>query len=317
MSNSQKAAAAEPSLEPATLLPTALAPPFVLSAAASYAGFTPQPPAYEPAAAATFLAAFRPRLDAIAPADLLIPRLDIRAASLAALGVYTFVAQAPGVLARFQKQATIGEFDIANVEGLKAVSFLVFFTHAQAEAAGAFATDAKVPASLMQEAIEVEGRMQELCEYKFKRDPKIAPLLALLRPGSGYRDIAGDLLGYANIYVTNPKEVASETTNYVATDVADARRIAGDILAHLSAAMSPKAREAYELMQRVWTLLVQIYFEVQEVGMCLLRRDPKRDERFPSLYAAGKSGRPKKKKKKDEAALATPDDDEMPGPLLT
>ena len=315
MSNPKKKASPGPSLEPSTALPTALAPPIVLSAAASYAGFTPKPPAYDPAAAAAFLAAFRPRLDAIAAADLLVPRLDIRAAALAALGVYAFVAQAPGVLARFQKQATIGEFDIASVEGLKAASFLVFLTHAQAEAAGAFATDAKVPARLMQEAIEVEARMQELCEYKFKRDPKIAPLLALLRPGSGYRDIAGDLLGYADIYVKKPKEVASETTNYLATDVADARRIAGDILAHLSAAMSPKAREAYELMQRVWTLLVQIYFEVQEVGTCLLRRDPKRDEWFPSLYAAGKTGRPRKKKK-DEAPEAAPNDEDPPEPLM-
>ncbi len=306
MSKPQKTPSPTPIHNPSTPKPTALAPPIVLSAAASYAGITPKPPSYDPAVAATYLTTFRPRVDAIQAADLLVPRLDIRAAALAALGVYAFVTQVEPLHARFQKQSTIGEFDIESIEGLKAASFLVFLTHAQAEAAGAFATDVKVPATLMQEGIEVEARMQELCEYKFKRDPKIAPLLALLRPGSGYRDLAGDLLGYADIYVMRPKQVASDETNYRSTDVADARRIAGDILAHLAAAMTPKAKEAYELMQRAWTLLVQTYFEVQEVGTCLLRRDPKRDEWFPSLYAAGKSGRPRKKK--DGAADEAPTD---------
>lgn len=312
MSKLKKTASAGPALEPSTIKPTGLAPSIVLSAAASYAGITPKPPAYDPAAAASFLVAFRSRLDAIQAADLLVPRLDIRAAALAALGVYAFVTQVAPLHARFQKQDSIGEFDIASIEGLKAASFLVFFTHAQAEAAGAFATDTKVPADLMQEGLEVEARMQELCEYKFKRDTRIAPLLALLRPGSGYRDLAGDLLGYADIYVMRPKQVASDETNYRATDVADARRIAGEIMAHLAAAMTPKAREAYELMQRAWTLLVQTYFEVQEVGTCLLRRDPKRDEWFPSLYAAGRSGRPRKKK--GEAADGAAKDGETETP---
>jgi hypothetical protein len=76
-----------PALETSTTKPAAITPPVVMSAAASYAGITPKPPAYDPDAAAIFLKAFRPRLDAIASADLLVPRLDIRAAGLAALGV--------------------------------------------------------------------------------------------------------------------------------------------------------------------------------------------------------------------------------------
>jgi hypothetical protein len=306
MSTPKKKPSPGPALSPSTSLflstSLTLAPPAVLDAAASYAGLTPRPPAYDPTAAAAYLKAYRPRLDAISAADLLVPRLDVRAAALAALGVYAFITQADALQARFQKQHSLGEFDIATIEALKAAAFLVFFTHAQAETAGAFATDAKVPASLIQEGLELEGRMQELCEYRFKRDPQVAPLLALLRPGTSYRDLAGDLLGYADIYEMSPAKVASDTTNYHATDVADARRVAGDILAHLATAMTPKAKEAYTLMQRAWTLLVQVYFEVQEVGKCLLRRDPKRDDWFPSLYAAGRAPRSQGKKKKDGAA---------------
>jgi hypothetical protein len=128
--------------------------------------------------------------------------------------------------------------------------------------------------------------------------------LRMLSPGTGHRDLATDLLGYAEIDEARPAEAASDTTNYRATDVADARRIAGEILAHLSAAMSPKARDAYDLLQRAWTLLLQIYFEVQKVGLCLLRHDPRQDEWFPSLFAAGRSGRPRKKKDEGEGRAA-------------
>jgi hypothetical protein len=39
-------------------------------------------------------------------------------------------------------------------------------------------------------------------------------------------------------------------------------------------------------------------FEVREAGRFLLRYDPRREERFPSLYAVGRGGGPKKKGKK-------------------
>lgn len=295
MSTSKKSPSPSPAVQPAAK-PAPLAPPAVLGAAASHAGLALKPPAYDPTAAAAFLKTFRPQLDAIADADLLIPRLDVRAAALAALGVYAFITQDDALHERFKKQGSIGEFDLANIEALKAAAFLVFSAHAQAEAAGAFATDAKVPADVVEEGLKTEGRMQELCEYKFKRDPKVAPLLAILRPGKSYRDLAGDLLGYADIYEMNPAAVAEDTTNYHPSDVTDARRIAGEILAQLAANMTPKAREAYTLLQRSWTFLVQVYFEVQEVGACLLRCDPRRADWLPSLYAAGRSGRPKKKK---------------------
>lgn len=276
--------------------PPAIAPPAVLNAAASYAGIQLQPAAYDAVAARTALDALRPRLAAINAAELVVPRLDVRAAALAALGVQAFVTQVDSIRERFERLDQIGEFHLANLEDLESAAFVVLLAHSQAEAAGAFQTDAKVPAELVKQAAVLEARMKELCEYKFKRDPEIAPLLALLSPGTGHRDLALDLSGYADIYEARAAEVASDTTNYRATDIADARRIAGEILAHLSAALSPKARDAYDLLVRSWTLLLQIYTEVQRVGLCLLRHDPKQNERFPSLFAAGRMGRPKKKK---------------------
>jgi hypothetical protein len=306
----------EPPPDPPAVAPAhvaRVAPAAVASAATTYASIVLKPAAYDPVVAQGLLETWRPRLAALPYDGLSVPRLDVHAAALAALSVHAFVTQAQTVHARLRKLSDIGEFEIARVEDLKSAAFLVLYTHAQAETAGAFATDAKVPAKLIQEGTEVESRMQELCEYKFKRDPTIAPQLALLSPGTGHRDLATDLLGYADIYQMRPAEAASDTTNYRPTDVESARRIAGEILSYLSAAMSPKAKEAYELLQRAWTLLLQIYFEVQEVGRVLIRHDPKRDERFPSLFAAGRSGRPRKKKGDDAEEKKTGAAEPPPG----
>jgi hypothetical protein len=75
---------------------------------ASYAGLAIKPPAYDPADAKTALDKLRPRLMALTKDELAVPRLDVRAAALAALGVYAFVTQAGELHTRFQKpRATV------------------------------------------------------------------------------------------------------------------------------------------------------------------------------------------------------------------
>lgn len=283
---------------------TPLAPPAALGAATEHPTAVLRPAAYDRAAAKVALEALRPRLLAIPADKVSVPRLDVRTAALSALGVHAYVTGHAPIRVRFEKLHGAGEFELANLAALQDAAFVVLLTHAAAEEAGAFATDIKVPSAVVEEAMGVERRMQDLLEYKFKKDPEIAPLLAVLRPGTGYRDLAADLIGYAGIYERRAKEVASDTTNYRSTDAADAHRLAGEILSHLSASTSPRAREAYDTLRRAWTLLLQIYFEVSESGRWLLRYDPRREERFPSLFAAGRpgGGRPPKKPKVDGAS---------------
>jgi hypothetical protein len=280
---------------------SAIVPPRVANAAAAVAGVEIKPPGYDAAAAKAALEAQGPRLAAFPPDQIVAPRVDVRASALAAIRVYAFVTQVAPMRAHFEALAEAGQFMITNIELLKDAAFIVMYTHAQAEAAGAFKTEAKVPADLIRQASGIEKRMQELCEYKFRRNAEIAPLLSLLSPGVGHRDLALDLIGYADIYEMQPDEVASDTTNYRPSDAGDARRIAGEILAHLSAGLPLKAREAYDLLQRAWTLLIKVYFEVQSIGALYLRYDPMRNERFPSLFTAGRAARSKKKGRGDGA----------------
>ena len=258
------------------------------------------PPVYSPAAGKKALAALAPALAAVDPADFVSLKLDVETATFAALGVAGFLAD-PKVRGRFASLPK-KEFDVANVDGLAPSCFATLYAIGEARAAGALESDAKVPTDLAAEAAEVEARMAALCEYQLADDPEIRPELDRLRPGSGHRDVAGDLLGYARIYDLRPAVVKADAKHYRPGDAAKARELAGAIIQALSAAMTPKARAAQERFVRAWTLLFGRYGEVREAGLWLFRKDADRERRFPSLFLAGRPNVGQPKKTRDQPA---------------
>ncbi|WP_437326127.1 hypothetical protein [Sorangium sp. So ce381] len=270
------------------------------SAAAMPAGETTYPsPIYSPAAGKKAIEALAAELDRLAEADLVTVRLDVEAATVAALGVVGFVSS-PDVRAHFARLPR-EDFDITHLDELELVCFAALHALAEARAAGALTTDARLPVELVSEAMEIEGRMQALCEYHLSDDPVIKPELDRLRPGTGHRDLANDLLGYARIYELRAGVVKDDRKLYRAGDAARARELAGVMVQRRSTAMTPKAREAYGRYVRVWTLLCRRYDEVRATALWLWRRNARVQERFPSLFAAGRpnSGRPRKEGESD------------------
>jgi hypothetical protein len=131
--------------------------------------------------------------------------------------------------------------------------------------------------------------------------PGLKPELDRLRPGTGHCDLANDLLGYARIYEMRADVVRADRKHCRAGDAARARELAGAVIQRLSAAMTPKARAAYDRYVRVWTLLMQRYDEVRAAGLWLFRKDARAQQRFPSLFAAARpnGGRPRKEAPKE------------------
>ncbi|AUX24164.1 hypothetical protein SOCEGT47_047010 [Sorangium cellulosum] len=256
------------------------------------------PPLYDPGAGKKALDELAPALDELSEAELVTVRMDVEAATYAALGVVGFVSS-PDVRARFSRLPK-EEFDIAHLDELGPACFATLHALAEARAAGALETEARLPVALVTEAVEVEARMQALCEYQLPDDPAIKPELDRLRPGTGHRDLANDLLGYARIYELRADVVKADRKHYRPGDAARARELAGMMIQRLSTAMTPKARAAYDRYVRVWTLLCQRYDEVRAAGLWLWRKNARAQERFPSLYAAGrpKVGRPRKEEPK-------------------
>lgn len=281
--------------------PLAVAPPVLVELSAKVSALKLEPIPFDPDDAQAFLDAYRPRLNAIGADRLEIARVDIDAVGRALLAVAALV-EVPSLRLLYEGAAKTGDFRLENLTHLKALSFIVQLAQRKIDAAGAFASATKIPAELDKASAELEARMQKTAEHYFKEDAEISPMLRRLSPGTGFLDRANDLLGYAQIYELRKDIVSKDPVYYRATDVADAKRLAGLILASLSAEMTPAAREWYDVLRRGWTMLRPVYREVQELGLRFLRLDPRRDERFPSLFVMGRSGQGRKRTKKDEAA---------------
>ena len=250
--------------------------------------------AYNSDEGAKALAALRPLLEALPPEEVGTIRLDVSVAAYAALAVARYV-QSPDVRTRFAALPK-GAFDMAHADDLGQTCFAALYAITEAQAEGALDTEAQLPPAIAAEATELEKRMQTVCEYQLSDDPQIAPLLAILRPGTGYRDLLNDLKGYVWIYEKRPEAVKLDGKNYRPGDLKRAKEMIGIIGLAFSDAMSPKAWQAYDTYLRTWTLLERSYEEVRSAGLWLFRKDPNRELRFPSLYAAARPnvGRPRK-----------------------
>ena len=181
-------------------------------------------------------------------------------------------------------------FDHALLAALPDAAMGVLYAYDEAARVGAFTSQAQVPAALIESAVQVEGRMQRVCDYLLGDDPVEGPVVPALRPGTGHRDLANDLLGYAGLYERNPETVAADPKHYQPTDLAKAREHAGAILGALASGQSPEARQWSGKVARVWTYLDAVYREVASTGLWLLRADPHGADRFPSLYAGARLG---------------------------
>ncbi len=230
-----------------------------------------------------------PSWAAIRPSEFLSTKTDVSKAAVAAIAVASRVTE-PALYARFRSLPK-PEFDITHVDNLANLAFACWYAALQDERAQAGCTDAKVPLRLIKQASEVESRMQKCCEYHLGDDPEYSPILTQLSEGTGHRDLAGDLAGYAQVYRRKKDVLEHDTKYYQAQDVATAEKLSEAILDALAQAMSPEASATAQALAKCWVLLNRSYEEVVQTARWLERSNPNRDSLYPSLYAAGRSMR--------------------------
>lgn len=235
----------------------------------------------EPEAARSAYAAMRGRAEAVAAGERVAVTVDLQDVVILALGVARFVALLE-VRARF---ALLPRelFDPAQLDELLTLALATHHGHVELQTLRAGGSAAKLPADLVAGAGEVRARMLELCEYVFRRDLRLGLEVASIRSGSGYKDLALDLVRLANIYDEQAATVARDPINYSATDASDARRLSQAILHELGASQGADERAQLATVTGLWTLLLRCYDEVQAAGSFLYRnQDPER--KFPSLF---------------------------------
>ncbi len=247
----------------------------------------------DPAAAEKAFLGLKSSLLALNADHLTAVNVDVQRAAITACAVGRWLKQ-PDVRARF---ATLPakEFKIAHVDDLESVALAAWHITIELLTAGSGSSEAMLPISLVEDATVVKQRMLALLEYYLSDHPVDSKEVASIKAGTGYADLASDLLRLAKLYRKHAAAVALDTKHYVATDAHDAKKHGMEIVKLLGDAKNMDEKAWTDLLARAWTLLNMTYDEVSAAGEWLFRHEGGA-ERFPSLYVSGRAGgRPRKK----------------------
>ena len=149
------------------------------------------PTTHDPAAAKNAFVAMSARRDALPKDSLIAVTLDVQAATIIALSVSRFLAEAEP-RARFAL-LNAKVFDPAHVADLEPSALAASHAYVELQSARAQSTEAKLPVSLVENSSEVKDRMLECAEYLFKRHKTLAKLATLNNGNDAPRSIEADL----------------------------------------------------------------------------------------------------------------------------
>ena len=236
----------------------------------------------------------RPEAEALAPAALGRPTVPVREAALLGLTVARRILSS-SERAEFEKLVAVKLLDGALLTLLPRYAGALLYVRAQLDRAPA-SSQVLVPASVVTEADEVRTRMLKVLSFYFGPETEVGRKLAKIRQGSGHADLAGDLVALVTLYRDHRARIEGTPEFYRATDEADAARLAGKILEHLSTDDEASTWNSVQL--RVYTLFLHAYDEACAAGRYLFRAADDVGERFPSLHSLNAGRAPKAEPKK-------------------
>jgi hypothetical protein len=178
-------------------------------------------------------------------------------------------------------------FDAKALDLLVPAARAVIYTRARLATSAARASDALVPAPLVEEATALKAFLLKLLDYHVGAIE--ADELAAIRVGTGFEDMALDFDRLSEL-TSMHQSVLARDPYYRSTLASEALQIADRIRKALGITASEKNRSPQEDAARAWTLFVQTYEEVAAAGRFLWRKSGG-EEKFPSLFKVGRSNR--------------------------
>lgn len=230
--------------------------------------------------------AVRPLLDAQTQTRRSNTSLD--KAILHAASIGRMVKQ-PGVRARFAGMPA-GDFDQQHVERLETVALAAWHAAVSLESASVQTSGARISEADVAEGTKLKKRMIKVLEYHLGHLDEVAKELAAIRTGSGYLDLADDLVRLAALYLHHAADLGADTRHYRAADRDRAGRLAHAIHQVLGDGRDTDANYWSDTLARAWALLVATYSEVSAAGRWLYRHE-QGEQRFPSIYTVGRRRR--------------------------
>ena len=147
-----------------------------------------------------------------------------------------------------------------------------------------------VPVPVAEQATDTKARMLKLIDYAFGDDSRFSARITAVHSGHGYEDMANDLQELADLYEEDviAPVITNDPINYRDTDVADARRLAGEIFKALGLTSDGEKWTGH--VQRAYTHLTDVYTEHCYAGSLLFfRREDVSRTYPPSLISVVRS----------------------------
>ena len=233
-------------------------------------------------------AAIEARLLALPSDRISAVTVDVQVAAIIVLGVANAIAADTALRARFEALAKVKEFDLAKLDGLATVAHAAWFARHMYLLTNATSTEAQLPGSLVATATGLKTRMMRVVDYHLGDHPVAGPLVTAIRAGTGYMDLANDLVALARLYKAYAHLLEHDRKDYQSMDQGLAAQT-GDQILTLLGGSTPEQRKWVNLQARAWTLLSGDYAEVFAAGRYLKRGDGYVENAFPSLIAAARA----------------------------
>jgi hypothetical protein len=247
----------------------------------------PEPTDYA-AAGETAFASLETRLVALSNDSLDNVIVDVQIAAITALAVARAVDADAVLRARFEALAKVDEFDLSKLDGLATAALAAWFARHMYLLASATRTEAQLPVSLVATATTLKTRMMQVVEYHLGDHPVAGRIVAAIRSGTGYMDLANDLVALGRLYRDYVGLLEHDRKGYQAADQGLAAQTGDQILTLLKGS-APEERKWADRQARAWTLLKSDYAEVSAAGRYLKRHDSDVETAFPSLIAASRA----------------------------
>ena len=243
-------------------------------------------------------------LRALGEDELQTFRVDIQRAAAIAHSVAVRDNQ-PDRRARFERLASAGFYDIELLDQLRTRALATWYARAQQVHVAALSSDARLAESVVRDATEVRARMLRVLEHYYTDDAQVAPTLAVIRRGTGYQDLANDLLALSELYEREDVEalIKRDPVHYRASDVAAAYGNAQMIFRALGLGEVGEARRWASLATRAWTLLARAYESTRAAAGVLFAGEEDVAATYPSLVTATRAAAPRKRPSGGEAPV--------------
>lgn len=168
-----------------------------------------------------------------------------------------------------------------TVDRLDPAGWALWYAAQEREKADAVASDAMLPAWIVDQATELKYRMAKVVGYNVGERRDAAAKVAHVVSGNGYLDLASDLGGLADLYDENAAELAKDQKYYASADAPVARRLAGQIVTLLGQHGDAGRADAVD---RSYALVNSLYLDIRPFAHALFRREnPERS--YPTLFS--------------------------------